>query len=251
MIKAERQERILSELARRGAVSVEELASALGVSEATVRRDLGALAEAGLLRRTYGGAALADQGDELPYQYKVTAFLPEKRRIGAAAAAMIQRGQVVGCTGGTTVTQVIRALKGKAVTIVTNAVNVAAELASAPEAEVVVTGGALRSRSYELVGPIAQRTIQDFYLDVALIGVDGLSLEHGLTTYSHAEAYVNRSFIERARETWVVADHSKLGKVTPAVIASIERMHCLITDADAPAEVVAELKARGKRVVLA
>lgn len=224
---------------------------ALGVSEATVRRDLRALEQAALLRRTYGGAALADQGDELPYQFKVTAFLPEKRRIGAAAASMIQPGQVVGCTGGTTVAQVIRALKGKPVTIVTNSVTVATELASSPEAEVIVTGGVLRGRSYELVGPVAERTIKDFYLDVALIGVDGLSLHHGLTTYNHAEAYANRSFMERARETWVVADHSKLGKVTPAIIAPIDRLRCLITDTDAPGDMVAELRARGVQVALA
>lgn len=251
MIRPARHERILSELARRGAVSVDELATALGVSEATVRRDLRALEQTGLLRRTYGGAALADQGDELPYHFKVTAFLPEKRRIGAAAAAMIQPGQVIGCTGGTTVAQVIRALKGRPVTIVTNSVTVATELAASSDTEVIVTGGALRNRSYELVGPIAQRAIQDFYLDVALIGVDGLSLEHGLTTYNHLEAYVNRAFIERARETWVVADHSKLGRVTPAVIAPLERLRCLITDTDAPSDLVGELEARGIRVILA
>lgn len=251
MLKAERHERILSELARRGAVAVEELAALLKVSSATVRRDLAELGQKGLLRRTHGGAALLEDHDELPYQYKVTAFLPEKRRIGAAAAAMIERGQVIACTGGTTVTQVIKALRNKPVTVITNALNIAAELASAPEVEVIVTGGSLRPRSYELVGHVAERTIREFVVDVALIGVDGFSLEHGITTFSPAEAHVNRTFIEHARQTWVVADHSKLGRVTPAVIAPVERVNCLITDTGAPEEFVRALEARGVRSVLA
>lgn len=251
MLKAERHERILSELARRGAVSVEELASLLGVSAATVRRDLAELGQKGLLRRTHGGAALLEGDDELPYHYKVTAFLPEKRRIGAAAAAMIEHGQVIACTGGTTVTQVIKALRNKPVTVLTNALNIAAELASAPDTEVIVTGGTLRPRSYELVGHVAERTIREFVVDIALIGVDGLSLEYGLTTFSPAEAQVNRVFIEHARQTWVVADHSKLGRVTPAIIAPLDRVTCLVTDSGASREFLGALEARGIRTVVA
>lgn len=251
MFKPERHDRILSEIARRGAASVTELAALLGVSEATIRRDLQELGASGLLRRTHGGASLPEQGDELPYHFKVTAFLPEKRRIGAVAASMVQSGQVVGCTGGTTVAQFVRALRGKDVTVVTNAVNVAADLASSPETEVIVAGGSLRSQSYELVGHVAERTIREFRLDVAVIGVDGLSIEFGLTTYSPAEAAVNRTFIEQAREAWVLADHSKLGKVTPAIIAPIQRLHCLITDGDAPGEFLAALQELGVRAVVA
>lgn len=251
MIKPERHERILSEVARRGAVSVDDLATLLNVSPATIRRDLGELGQKGLLRRTRGGAALLEDQDELPYQYKVMAFLPEKRRIGVTVAAMIGPGQVIACTGGTTVTQVVKALRNKPVTVVTNAVNVAAELASAPEAEVIVTGGRLRPRSYELIGYAAERAIREFVVDIAIIGVDGLSLEHGLTTFSPDESQVNRVFIEQARQTWVVADHSKLGRVTPAVIAPIDRITCLVTDSGASMEFLRAVEARGVRTVIA
>lgn len=243
MIKPERHDRILSELARRGAASVAELAALLDASEATIRRDLQALESAGLLRRTHGGAALADRGDELPYHFKVTAFLPEKRRIGAQAASMVQDGQVIGCTGGTTVAQFAKLLRGRSLTIVTSAVNVAADLAGSPQTEVILTGGTVRERSFEMVGHVAERTIREFRLDVAVMGVDGLSIEHGLTTYNLAEAHVNRTFIEQAREVWVLADHSKLGKVTPAVIAPVQRMHRLITDEDAPRDFLERLEA--------
>ena len=251
MLKAERHDRILSELARRGAVGVEEMATVLGVSTATVRRDLAELEQQGLLRRAHGGATLLEDHDELPYRFKVTALLPEKRRIGATAAAMIKDGQVIACTGGTTVTQVIKALRNKRVTVVTNAVNVAAELASAPGVEVIVSGGRLRSQSYEMVGHVAERTIREFVADVVIIGVDGLSLEYGLTTFSHEEAQVNRAFIEQGRETWVVADHTKLGRVTPAVIAPIDRIRCLITDTAAPPDFLRAVEVRGVRTVTA
>lgn len=251
MIGPERRDRILSEVARRGAASVRDLAQFLNVSEATIRRDLEDLSREGLLRRTHGGATVAEPSDEVPYRFKVTAYMAEKRRIGATAASMLRKGQVLGCTGGTTIAQVARAIRGGPLTIVTNAVNIGAELVATPEVEVVLTGGVLRSRSYELIGPVAERTIHDFYLDVALIGVDGLSVEQGLTTFSHAEAYINRTFMKQAKETWVVADHSKLGRITAARIAPIEELDCLITDSEAPPEFVEQLRGRGVRVVLA
>lgn len=251
MIKAERHDRILDELAKNGAVSVQRVAELLGVSEATVRRDLTELDEKNLVSRSHGGAALRDNHDELPYQSKVTAHLAEKRRIGAKAASLIQPNQVIGCSGGTTMTQVVKALRDKPLRIVTNAVNLAMELINARDIEVLITGGIFRSRTYELVGHVAERTLKDVYLDVALIGVNGISLKHGLTTYNNAEAYACRSIIERASQVWVVADHSKLEQVTPAIIAPIERVNRLITDTGTPNKLVEQYKKKGIEVILA
>ncbi|MBO8142397.1 MAG: DeoR/GlpR transcriptional regulator [Firmicutes bacterium] len=250
MIKEQRQERILSELAKRGSVGVVELSKLLGVSEATVRRDLGELAGHGLLRRTHGGAALVERGEELPYHAKAAAYLPEKRRIGAAAAALLEPGQVIGCTGGTTVAQAARLLQGKRLVVVTNALNIALELAGSEETDVIMTGGALRSRSLETVGHIAERSFREFCIDVALLGADGISIKEGITTYHLAEAHANRVLVERSREVWVLADHSKLGKVTPAVIGPVSRMTRLITDAGAPDDFVASLREQGIDVVV-
>lgn len=251
MIKAERHDIILSELAKRGSVSVGGLSSLLGVSEATVRRDLTELGEEGSVRRTHGGAILRDTSDELPFSSKVTAYLAEKRRIGVATAALVAPGQVVGCSGGTTVVQVMRALRGKAVRIVTNAVNVPMEFVHSPETEVWVTGGLFRGRTYELIGRIAERTLGEMNLDVALLGVDGLSLECGLTTYNQTEAHVSHELVARAREVWVVADGSKLGLVKPAVMAPIAKLTRLVTDTGASEDFVARLRDRGVEVVLA
>lgn len=251
MIKAERHDRILSELAKNGAVGVQQIAALLDVSEATVRRDLSELDEKKLVRRSHGGAALRDGHDELPYQSKVTSYLAEKRRIGAKAASLVQPHQVIGCSGGTTMTQVIKALRDKPLRIVTNAINLAMELIHAPDIEVLITGGIFRSRTYELVGHVAERTLKDVHLDIAIIGVDGLSLKHGLTTYNNAEAYACRSIIERASQVWVVADHSKLEQVRPAIIAPLERVHRLITDTGATSKLVEPYKKKGIEVILA
>jgi len=236
MKKEKRFEQIMSELARRGSVDGDELAGLLGTSRATIRRDLDAMQKVGLLRRTHGGATTADTRDELPFQSKLAAYLPEKRAIAFMTASLIPEGCVIGCTGGTTVTHVIRALKEKRVTVVTNAINLAMELAGASQPEVILTGGVLRTRSYELVGHIAERTIKDFHLDIALIGVDGLDFTHGLSTFTVSEAHAAALYIDHAREVWVITDHSKIGRTAPALIAPLARASRVITDANLPGD---------------
>jgi DeoR/GlpR family transcriptional regulator of sugar metabolism len=251
MLREERFERIRSELAVKGSVDGDELAAALKTSRATIRRDLDTMQERGMLRRTHGGAVSIDTGNELPFQSKLNAFLPEKRAIGVCAASLIKDGNVIGCTGGTTVIQVIKALREKHVTVVTNAVNVAMELAAAESVEVVVTGGVLRTRSYELVGHLAERTIKDFRLDIALLGVDGLDFELGLSTFTIAEAHAAALYIDHAREVWVVADHSKIGKTAPGLIAPISRVTRVITDANISPELVDAFTAAGLGLTIA
>lgn len=251
MIKTERHELILSELARRGSISVQQLTTLLNSSEATVRRDLNELDAKSLVERTHGGVSLRDSSDELPFSSKVTAYLAEKRRIGVMAASLIRDGQVIGCSGGSTVIQVMKVLRNRPIRIVTNAVNVAMEFAQSPETEVLVTGGFFRGRTYEMVGRVAERTLSDINLDIALIGIDGLTIKRGLTTYNQAEAYVSHELVSRAKEVWAVADHSKLGVIRPATMAPIDKLTKLITDQEASKELIADLKKLKIDVVLA
>jgi len=251
MIKAERHDRILAELAKRGAIGVQELAELLDASSATIRRDIGELHELGSVVRTHGGVTLRDTNEELPYDAKVMAFLPEKRRIGAMAASMLTPGVSLGCGGGTTVMQMIVALKRMHLRVTTNAVNVALELRDAERIEVLLTGGILRGRTAEMVGHVSERTLRDCNFDVAVIGIDGIDPVHGLSTYDHAEAYVNRVLIERAREVWIVADHSKLGQSRPAVISQVAAATCIITDSGASPAMVKAIEQLGPKVVLA
>ncbi|PRY19535.1 DeoR family transcriptional regulator [Aliiruegeria haliotis] len=232
MIRAERHERILAELARKGAVSAQELSGLLGASLATIRRDISELDQNGSLLRTHGGASLPKRREELPYDAKMMSFLPEKRRIGAAAASDLEEGSVVGMGGGTTVLQMLPALRHKTLKLVTTAINIAMDLRDTRSIEVTLTGGVLRRRTAETVGHIAERTLRDLNIDVTVIGVDGLHIDKGLTTYDSSEAYVNRVMAEQAREVWVVADNSKIGEVFPANIIPVENVTRIYTDTD-------------------
>jgi DeoR family transcriptional regulator of aga operon len=248
--RTDRFGRILELLARDRSVDVGDLAVDLGVSEATVRRDLQVLAEQRLLERSHGGAVAHGTAHELPVRYR-TGRSDEKQRIARAAAALVADGTSVGLTGGTTTTEVARVLAPRSdLTVVTNALNIATELAVRPNLKLIVTGGVARSASYELVGPLADATLQGIYVDLAFVGVDGIDAERGLTTQNEVEAATNRGLIARAGRTVVVADGSKLGHVAFAYIAGLDAVDELLTNADADPEQVERLRAAGVNVTL-
>ncbi|MDX6532418.1 MAG: DeoR family transcriptional regulator, aga operon transcriptional repressor [Gaiellales bacterium] len=246
MRQAERLSRIVEQLSSDGSVSVAELAAGLGVSAATVRRDLGMLADQRMLARTHGGAVAHGVLYELPLRYRSARRQQEKARIARAAAERVPDGAAVGMTGGTTTTEVARALSDRRrLTVVTNSLNIASELAIRPNLKLVVTGGVARSESYELVGPIAEATLTALNLDVVLVGVDGIAIDAGLTTHHEVEAHTNRALISRARRVIVVTDSSKIGQVAFARICGLEQVDEVISDADADPGEVARLRDAG------
>jgi DeoR family transcriptional regulator, aga operon transcriptional repressor len=252
MRQAERVAVVLEILAADGAVDGAALVERLGVSAATVRRDLQLLEEQRMLTRTHGGAVAHDVLYELPLRYKAARHQAEKRRIAAEAASRVEDGAVVGLTGGTTTTEVARAiLDRRGITVVTNALNIAGELAIRGELKLVVTGGTARPESYELVGPVAEQALERLNLDLAVVGVDGISLASGLTTHHEIEAHTNRTMIERARHVVVVADSSKLGRVAFAQICGLDAVDELITDEGAPARTIQEFGEAGIAVTVA
>jgi len=232
MRQEERLSLILERLSDHGAVGVADLAAALGVSTASVRRDLQLLEEQHLLSRTHGGAVANSTAYELPLRYKGGRHRDEKQRIAAAAAARVDDSvATVGLTGGTTTTQVARALaRREGLTIVTNALNIASELALRTNLKLIVTGGTARSESYELVGPLAEATLDGLNVDIAFVGVDGLSVNGGLTTPHEVEAGTNRRLIARASRVIVVTDSSKIGRRALARICDLDQVDELITD---------------------
>lgn len=252
MLKAERMSAILDHIAESGSVDVARIATALSVSAATLRRDLRVLQEQGLLVRTHGGAVASGVGFELPLRHREARRQPEKRAIGRLAASLVPPGAVVGMTGGTTATEVARALPNDAgITVVTNALNIAVELVLRPSLRVMVVGGSARHASYELVGPAAESMIERYQLDLSFIGVDGLTVAEGCSTYDEMEAHTDHVFINRARRTVVIADSSKIGKRTFARICRTEEIGDLVTDAEADPDVVARLREAGVNVLLA
>jgi len=249
MIRAERHERILGELARLGTVSAQGLADLLDASLATIRRDIAELDRRGALKRTHGGASLPQRREEPHFDAKLMSFLSEKRRIGAHVGSMIEEGSTIGLGGGTTVMQLLPAIRRMELKLITTAVNVAQDLRSARNITVTLTGGTLRRRTGEMVGHIAERTLRDVNLDIAVISVDGLDATGGLTTFDLSEAFVNRVMLEQAREVWIIADHSKIGQVLPALIAPLSRASKIITDTGASDADTRQLTALGVEVL--
>jgi DeoR family transcriptional regulator, aga operon transcriptional repressor len=246
--QTERLDSILSQLSENGSVAVTALAREFGVSVATIRRDLELLESQRLLSRTHGGAVSHGVLYELPLRYRSERHAAEKHRIADAAIARLGDARVVGLTGGTTTTEVARRLAGRTLTVVTNALNIASELAVRPNLKLVITGGVARPESYEIVGPLANATLDEVNIDVVFVGVDGAS-RAGMTTHHEVEAHTNRRMIERARRVVVVCDASKIGRSALAVICRARDVDELITDTTAPEDGIAELRAAGVRVI--
>jgi DeoR family transcriptional regulator of aga operon len=250
--QSERLSLILERLAESGSVAVVPLARDLGVSSATIRRDLELLDAQRLMTRTHGGAVARGLLFELPLRYKAARHQEEKLRIARAAAERVPEGAAIGLTGGTTTTEVARAIAHRpGLTIVTNALNIASELAVRPNLKLVVPGGVARSESYELVGPLAEASLGSLNLDAAFVGVDGITVSAGLTTHHDVEAHTNRMLIDRAQSVVVVADSSKLERVAFARICGVDRVDVLITDDDAPAPLLEALQQAGIMTVTA
>lgn len=256
-----RLDSILELLSQRGKLDVEELVQALDVSAATVRRDLDRLADQQLLTRTHGGAVPTAASYDLPLRYKATRFADAKLRIAEAAAAMVRTGQVVGFNGGTTTTEVARALARRveladdtthsALVVVTNALNIATELAVRRHIKIVALGGVARPQSYELIGPLADASLAQINVDLLFLGVDGFDLDHGATASHEGEASINRKLVETAGRVVVIADHSKLGKSAFARICDAAQVDALLTDAAPDAATAAALAELDVEVVVA
>ncbi|WP_020659202.1 DeoR/GlpR family DNA-binding transcription regulator [Amycolatopsis benzoatilytica] len=255
MARHERLSSLLDMLGQREKLDVEEVAAELGVSAATVRRDLDHLAEQQLLTRTHGGAVANDLAYDLPLRYRTARHVPEKQRISTAAAALAERGMVVGLNGGTTTAGVARALamrsdlagRGDAsgLTVVTNALNIAHELAVRPNVKIVVTGGVARPQSFELSGPLATRVLSELTIDLLFLGVDALDAEAGAFAHHEGEASINRLMVERAERVVAVADGSKLGRRAFARICLVSEIDVLVTDAGADPATVKAFDAAG------
>ncbi|MFI9549936.1 DeoR/GlpR family DNA-binding transcription regulator [Streptomyces sp. NPDC052016] len=257
MSRDARWKALLELLVERGRLDVEDAAAELAVSAATIRRDLDQLAEQQMLVRTRGGAVVHGVSYELPLRYKTARQASQKQRIARAVAGLVAPGEAVGLTGGTTTTEVARALAARgdladgspALTVVTNALNIAGELAVRPKFKIVVTGGVARAQSYELVGPLADGVLGQITVDVAVLGVVAFDVTHGAAAHDEAEAAVNRMLCERAERVVVAADSSKLGRRAFARICAADAVDTLVTDAAADPTAARRFEEAGIRVL--
>ena len=256
MARAERLAALLEELVADGRIDVDASAVRHQVSAATIRRDLDYLADQQLLNRTHGGAVPNTMSYDLPLRYKAASHGAAKKRIARRAVEMLWPGCTLALNGGTTTIEIARAIPGvsalnNGVTVVTNAINIASELAVRPFVKIVVSGGVARRQSYELVGPIASETLSRLAPDLCFLGATGVDAQAGVTCDDEAEAAVNRVMVQHAKRAFVVADSAKLGAVGFSQICPLTEVAGVLTDDGADPAAVQSLADSGVEVVVA
>ncbi len=253
LIPAQRREKIQQYLAAHQIIRTADLCDLLATSEATVRRDLEWLEKKGILERTHGGATLSQRVIfEQEYQQRAQKFPEEKKMIGELAASLIEDGDIVFINSGTTATQVLQHVRRDSrITVFTNNVNAALELGE-PGFRYYLIGGEFYARSNSLAGRFALDNLNLVIANKVILGVDGVSLKHGCTVPTNAEAEVVRRMIDRTKgKVIIVADHSKWGAVSNFPVANIDEVDKLVSDKGFSAEAIKDLAEHDVEVLMA
>lgn len=249
----ERQKQILSLLARQGRLSVTEIVEQFSISEATARRDLESLASQGKVQRVHGGVIAVEQAPpELPILQREGEQAVEKSMIGQAAAELVNDGETVFLGSGTTVLETAKNLRErKNLTVITNSLPVLNALAGIKEITVVSLGGQLRESELSFIGHITEQALAEVRVDKVVMGARGLSLEHGLTNDYLQETLTDRAILKIGHEVILVADHSKVNRVSTALLAPLSSMNTFVTDSKADKKFIQALKKQNIKVVIA
>jgi DeoR family transcriptional regulator, aga operon transcriptional repressor len=248
----ERRVLILEKLGSHGQVDVSSLSKELGVSEVTIRNDLTRLEQKNMLIRARGGAIKLDRvGVDFALSDKNKQHFEEKMRIGQVAAELVEDGDTIILDSGTTTMEITKNLaKVNNLTVITNALNVASQLAEHKDANVIIPGGFLRKNSLSLVGATAEESFRNYFCDKLFLAVDGFNTTHGLSTPNVEEAHLNRIMIEISKKVIVVTDSSKFHKRSFAFIAPISAVDVVVTDAGIPSEDQKKLENAGIQVII-
>ena len=245
MLRAQRRQEILNAV-RSGSAQVAELATAFGVSEMTVRRDLRDLEQEGKLTRVYGGAVAAD---EPSFAEVVVERLDRKSRIGAAAAELVRDGQTIMLDIGTTTLQLARHLRGRSVTVITSNLAAYEELLPETSVELVLLGGVVRRNYRSLVGVLAEDALRQLRADVAFLGASGIEKDLSVLDSTMVEAPIKRAMLASATRSVLLADSAKFGMRGVVRVCGPEELDTLVTDTDAPADARLKLARAGVEVI--
>jgi len=253
MIKEERLQRILQIIQKDGHATAGNLARDFYVSEITIRRDLGELAERGFIHRAHGGAVInTPHSQEPPIIQRQSREKDCKEAIAREAAALIQDGESIYIGSGSTTAYVAHYLSNiKQLTVVTNALNISTDLAIEPNITVVVLGGMMRKEELSLIGHIAEQSLREVTFDKVIIGIPAVDIKAGLTNDYLPEVVTDRMILNRAREVILVADHTKVGKVASAFVAPLNKVNTFITDWQTSADFLNQIRAAGIKVIVA
>ncbi|MCD9020422.1 DeoR/GlpR family DNA-binding transcription regulator [Cohnella silvisoli] len=249
----ERQQKILERIAMEGEVKIPALKQLFQVTDMTIRRDLEKLEEAGSIKRTFGGAIFVGVYDALQYalQERSSLLTEEKQLIGRAAAALVQPGESIFIDGGTTTFQLARYLPpGMKITVMTNALNVAAEL-STKQIPTIMTGGMLYEATNSLAGPVAVQSLMGMAFDRVFLGASGLNVEHGFSNSNMYEAEIKRVAIRLTSEANILLDHSKFGTKVLVSFTPLSGVQRLVTDRMPEDELRLACEEAGMRIAVA
>lgn len=252
-LSEERQRHIVEFIRAHRRATVAELSRRFGVSEATIRRDLEKLDSEGLIRRAHGGAIAAPRAaPEPPVLQRMYEQYEEKHRIGRAAAEMISPGETIFLSSGTTTLAVARALHGRTgLTVITNALSIANELAQDPHIDLIILGGVFRRSELSMVGHLTEQALRELRADKVIMGIRAIHPDHGLTNDYLPETMTDRVIIRSGQEVIIVADHTKFGRVSTSLVAPVTAADCIVTDPAADPDLVDQIRAMGVRVVIA
>jgi DeoR/GlpR family transcriptional regulator of sugar metabolism len=248
MTRRARHSRLIHRLREDGRASVTTLARDLGVTPSTIRRDLARLADEGALVRTYGGATLPDAAVA---RRRDDPAAKAKRAIAAAAARMVEDGQTIAISSGSTTLEFARHLVDRHLTVITNALDIASLLLDRDGIELVVLGGVVRPRMHSMLGHLAELALRELRADTLFMGIGAIDPDRGLMNDSIPEILTDRALRQSCRRCVVLADSSKFAQVAPAFVFGIDEVDTVVTDAGVDRADVIALEMRGVQVVVA
>ena len=250
-LKIERQAQIRRLAKEKRQVTVMELSSVFGVSEATIRRDLEELDGQGL-QRTHGGAVWVEKAmKEPPIMQRLTEQAENKRRIGQAAAGLVKDGQTIFLGSGTTPLEIARQLpKGLHLTVISNSLAVINELADSPNVELVVVGGLFRHSELSMIGHPAEMVVREFRADKVFLGMRAIDIRQGFTNDYMPEILTDRAILAIGSEIIVVSDHTKFGRISSVFVSPVTTAHIIITDSEISSEIAGAIRGLGIRLMI-
>jgi DeoR family fructose operon transcriptional repressor len=253
MFAEERQQKILDMLNSESSIKVMDIAVLLNVSESTIRRDLQELEEKKLLMRTHGGAVGINNRTSFEPSFvdKQDERTDQKHSIAEVASEMIENGDTIILDSGTTTLEIAKRINGRDITVITNSIDIAAELSEKEGIEIIVTGGSLRLNTRAMVGHLTESVIKNFRVDKAFIGANGVSIEDGITTPNFIEAQTKKAMINYASKVIIVADSSKFDNVSFSVICPVKAASMIITSKDIDEEIVKQYAEIGVDIITA
>lgn len=255
----ERLIKIMELLKKQSKVEVDKLTEYFQVTGSTIRADLRELENRNLILRTHGGAMLKEVLDEglktdrdPAYEKRLLQHHVLKEAIGKATAGLIKDGESIMLDDGSTTLQVARHLPpDKRINIVTNGLNICLELASHPNIHVIATGGTLKKEDLSYHGRVAEEVVTRFHTDKSILGASGIAIKEGMTTPSEQKAELKKVMIRHSQQVIVIADHTKLMRVSFVPVCQLDKIHILVTDSQAPADVVRMFRKRGVEIIIA